>query len=218
MTSAKRWLSGAVILLLAAASPAWARGDATGAPSLADDPTLIALAVALACAEAPEAIEAAPQGPSGAATAGPELELVATVRAKTLVFDEVPKVDVVFRGAGKRKAVWKTERVNLPAHPEPGVVYRDVQVRLTLTSDVEELTSMLRDAKRASKGIRLEDAAAAVPPAPAATPAPSAPVKPTTTATAVPTATATPAPPAAARPPVPSEPPPSPAAAPLAPR
>jgi hypothetical protein len=182
MASMKRWWSGVVVLLVAGVSPA-VRAE-TGASPLADDPTLIALAVALSCSDAPEAIEGVPQGPSGPAATGPEIELVATVRAKTLKFDEVPKVDVVFRGSGRRRTVWKTERVNLPVHPQPGVVYHDVQVRLTISSDLDELTSMLREAKRASRGIRIEDVASAAPVAPAkpadppkAAPAAAAPVK-----------------------------------------
>lgn len=170
MTNAMRgWV--AAILLGAAASPWAARAEGGGAMPLADDPTLIALAVALSCADAPEGVEAALQGPSGPAAAGPEIELVATVRAKALRFDEVPKVDVVFRGTGKRRTVWKTERVNLPMRPQPGVTYRDVQVRLTISSDVEELTSMLRQARLAARGIRVEEDAG---------PAPAAPVQPPT--------------------------------------
>ncbi len=157
MTSSKGCLAGAAALLLATSATPAAHADGGGAMPLADDPTLIALAVALSCSDAPEGGEAAPQGPSGPAAAGPEIELVATVRAKALRFDEVPKVDVVFRGTGKRKTVWKTERVNLPMHPEPGVTYRDVQLRLTISSDVDELTSMLRQARLAARGIRVEE-------------------------------------------------------------
>ncbi len=194
MTRSKRCLAGAAALLLAASEPPAARAEGGGAMPLADDPTLIALAVALSCSDAPEVIEVAPQGPSGPAPTGPEIELVATVRAKALRFDEVPKVDVVFRGEGKRKTVWKTERVNLPRHPEPGVTYRDVQVRLTISSDVEELTSMLRQARLAARGIRIEDEAGPAPAEPVQAPKlvdpPGKPVA------AAPPAVATPAAPA----------------------
>jgi hypothetical protein len=147
-----------------------------GLGPLADDPTLVALAVSLACAGAPDASEVPPGATPAPADAGPELELVATVRAKTLRFDEVPKVDVRFTGKSPRRTVWKTERVNLPIHPEKGVVYRDVAVRLTITSTIEELAELLGQAKRVSRGIHLEpdDAPTAAPPAaadaPAATP------------------------------------------------
>jgi hypothetical protein len=138
----------------AKASAVEAQGDA--AP-LADDATLIALAVALSCADAPDAVTAPPAEPATVTPAGPELELVASVKAKAIKFDEVPKVNVVFRGGGRR-TVWKTERVNLPVRPQAGVTYKDVEVRLTITSDIDELSSLLRDAKRASRGVRIEQA------------------------------------------------------------
>jgi hypothetical protein len=195
-----RWVAVGIAALAGGAGPvragaAEAQGDAT---PLADDATFIALAVALSCAGAPDAVAAPPPAePSQAPAAGPELELQATVRAKSLRFEEVPKVNVVFRGNAPRRTMWKTERVNLPAHPEAGVTYRDVQVRLTITSDIDELSSLLSEAKRASRGVRIEqaDAAAqpeakpgaakpeakdpdgltAIPPAPAPVPIPAAP-------------------------------------------
>jgi hypothetical protein len=216
MASVKRWLSGILVLVVVVAVSPAARAETTGGSPLADDPTLIALAVALSCSDAPEVVEAAPQGPSAPAATGPEIELVATVRAKTLRFEEVPKVDVVFRGTGKRKTVWRTERVNLPMHPQPGVVYHDVQVRLTISSDLDELTSMLREARRASRGIRIEDALAAAPVAapkvadPPRKAAPKAAATPRTESTP----TATPIPTPAAAPIAAPSPAPAPAATP----
>jgi hypothetical protein len=142
-----------------------AQGDAS---PLADDATMIALAVALSCADAPDTKAAPPAEPSTVKPSGPELELVADVSAKALRFDEVPKVNVVFKGNGARRTVWKSERVNLPARPEAGVTYKDVRVKLTITSDIDELSSLLREAKRASRGVRIEQAATAAPAASAA--------------------------------------------------
>ncbi len=172
MANPSRWVAVVVLAALGEALPsrAGAEGAESGSAPLADDPTLVALAVALSCAEAPDVIEAPPAEPSGPAAEGPELALVATVRAKALRFDEVPKVDVAFKGNGKRRTVWKTERVNLPTRPEPGVTYRDVQLRLTITTSFEELESMLRDAKRASRGIRIEQENPPAAPAAAKTP------------------------------------------------
>lgn len=167
----RRW---AVVLLLAAGAAGRARAEAAGAAPLADDPTLIALAVSLACADAPEASAGVPAEPPRAAS-GPEIELVATVRARSLRFDVVPKENVTSRGS-KRRTVWKTERVNLPAHPEPGVVYHDVEVRLTISSTVEELASLIAEAQRAAKGIRIDDAAPIAAAAPAIDPAGAQPV------------------------------------------
>ena len=56
---------------------------------------------------------------------GPDIELGASVRARTLRFEEVPDTEV--RYAGDSSSV--TERTNLPDEVEPGVTYRDVEVR-----------------------------------------------------------------------------------------
>ncbi len=157
------WAAGLAIAIGLGLVPRAARAadSEQGSTSLADDRTLVALAVALACADAPQAEPPPPGGrePSGPADDGPELELVATVRAKALKFDVVPRTQVVFQGSGRRKTTWKTERVNLPMHPEPGVTYRDVAVRLTVTSDIQELAALLREAKKASAGIQMEQQA-----------------------------------------------------------
>ncbi|HEX9402010.1 MAG TPA: hypothetical protein VF912_18010 [Anaeromyxobacter sp.] len=176
MAIPKRWGAAAAVLLVAGSTPR--AGASGGGAPLADDPTLIALAVALSCADAPEGAGRGSAAASPPAT-DPEIELVATVRAKALRFDEVPKVDVVLRGGGKRKAVWRTERVNLPMHPEAGVIYRDVELRISISSDVDELMAMLREARRAARGIRIDGEAPAVPvdpavEAPEAAPAPIA--------------------------------------------
>jgi hypothetical protein len=168
-----RTTMASLALALAGAFPALALAQGTPTP-LADDPTLIALAVSLSCANAPD-VETTPPPPSAPpAKVGPELELVATVRAKALKFDEVPKVDVVFKGSGPRRTVWKTERVNLPVHPEAGVTYHDVAVRLTITSTIEELADLLSKAKRASRGIHVESDDASPHVAPAAASVPTA--------------------------------------------
>ena len=55
----------------------------------------------------------------------PDIELSARVTARKLRFDSVPETDV--RYAGESSSV--SERENLPDQVEPGVTYRDVQVR-----------------------------------------------------------------------------------------
>jgi hypothetical protein len=165
MTPLPSFAAAALAAALSSSSPE-AGGDAPGSVPL-DDPTLVALAVALAVSPAPPP-HAPAAGETRLAKAEPRLELVATVRAKSVVFDAVPKVDVTFAREGPRRTVWRTERTNLPARVEPGVVYRDVAVRLTLESTAEELAVLLRDAKRASRGLRLEaDGEPAAAPAPA---------------------------------------------------
>jgi hypothetical protein len=175
----RRSVAVRLAFILAGALPAAAFAQGTPTP-LADDPTLIALAVSLSCANAPEAEVKAPAPSASPRAAGPELELVATVRAKALRFEKVPQVDVTFKGSGPHHTVWKTERVNLPIHPEAGVTYRDVAVRLTITSTIDELAQLLSKAKRASRGIEIEPedppaTGAAAPVEPAAVPAAATP-------------------------------------------
>ncbi len=122
--AARLWLAGSF-------------AQAYGEEPLADDATVVALAVALPCAGEPEA---APPDPAAGRPA--EVELVATVRAKALRFDEVPAADVLLPQGGARRWGWRTERVNLPAQPEPGVVYRDVEVRLTVSGDRDEYSDV----------------------------------------------------------------------------
>lgn len=117
-----------------------------------DEPALEALALALAVAPVPPQTE-----PDRAdAVQEPRVELVVTFAARSLVFDEVPRIRMTFGGSGPRKAVWRVERTNLPARVERGVEYRDVKVRLTLTSTVDEFEALIEDARRVASGIRAE--------------------------------------------------------------
>ena len=206
------WWAAAVSVIAAGVSPRAARADSgEGSAPLADDRTMIALAVALACADAPQAGEQAPSETAAApASDGPEIELVATVHAKALKFDAVPETRVLIQGTGRRKTVWKTERVNLPMHPQPGVVYRDVAIRLTVASDIGEFAALLKEARRASAGIVLEQGALAAVPEPVALGSTEvngvAPAGSTPAATSTPTPTPTSTPTAAPVPPPASKP------------
>jgi hypothetical protein len=142
-------VAAAATLLAGAPSPT--RGDAHGASPL-DDQALIALAFTLAFTPSPPAPAASEVA---GANAEPEIELVATVRASSIVFSEVPRVNMQFTGDGPRRTRWQVKRVNLPAHVEPGVAYRDVVVRLKLTTTLSELAVLARDAKSASRGLRV---------------------------------------------------------------
>ena len=55
----------------------------------------------------------------------PDIEIGASFKAKELRFAEVPETDV--RHVGDSTSV--SERTNLPDEVEPGVTYRDVEVR-----------------------------------------------------------------------------------------
>jgi hypothetical protein len=59
----------------------------------------------------------------------PDVEMGARVKAKRLRFKGVPETDVEFEGGPEQDSVSGSERKNLPEEVEPGVTYRDVEVR-----------------------------------------------------------------------------------------
>jgi hypothetical protein len=64
----------------------------------------------------------------------PDLEIHAVVRIDELVFEEVPTVTVALPGTPGRTVVDRADRENLPSPVQPGTVYRDVVVRLVISS------------------------------------------------------------------------------------
>jgi len=117
-----------------------------------DEAALAALALTLAVVPVPEAADVR-------SVKEPRVELVVTFAARSLVFDELPRIRMAFGGPGPRRAAWQVERSNLPARIERGVEYRDVKVRLTLWSTVDEFEALIEDARRVASGIRTEEAA-----------------------------------------------------------
>ncbi len=124
---------------------------ASKSPPDPDEPALAALALALAAVPLPQ-----PADPGQVQE--PRVEIVVTFAARSLVFDELPRLRTTLGGAGPRRAVWHVERTNLPARIEQGVEYRDVKLRVTLVSAVDEFEALLDDARRVASGIRTEDA------------------------------------------------------------
>ena len=59
----------------------------------------------------------------------PDVDVTTRVRAKELRFGIVPEVKVWFAGEPGFRASSRTERENLPDEVEPGVAYRDAEVR-----------------------------------------------------------------------------------------
>jgi len=58
-----------------------------------------------------------------------DIEVLTGVRAKSLRFGRVPETKVSFSGEPAERSSSKTERENLPEEVDPGVTYRDVEVR-----------------------------------------------------------------------------------------
>ena len=65
-----------------------------------------------------------------------DIEVGAVLRAKKLRFDKKPETTVEFPGSAPSSGS-HTERKNLPDEVEPGVTYRDVEVRWKARADVE---------------------------------------------------------------------------------
>jgi hypothetical protein len=69
----------------------------------------------------------------------PDIELTATLHIDELQFDATGSVNVQVRAQPSGGTVLRWERENLPEVPQPGVTYREVTVRLTITSALAEL-------------------------------------------------------------------------------
>jgi hypothetical protein len=78
------------------------------------------------------------------ATNEPDLSITGSVTARELRFEVVPTPKVEFPGRPRRDTVWEAERTNLPAEVQPGVTYRDIGIRLKITSvfaDIERIVA-----------------------------------------------------------------------------
>ena len=79
----------------------------------------------------------------------PDIALTATVRARELRFFEVPRVSVAFTGSVNgvpNATVWNTDRTHLPEQVQPHVTYRDIGIRLTITSTLPNIEQILDEA------------------------------------------------------------------------
>jgi len=100
-----------------------------------------------------------------------DIAITARVRAESLRFDVVPNPKVEFPGQPERNTVWEAERENLPTPVEPGVTYRDIGIRLKITSVFTDIDRIVAEAL--GEVPITEDAKASEPPrttTPAATP------------------------------------------------
>lgn len=85
-----------------------------------------------------------PTPATAAATDDHDLSITANVTARELRFEVVPNPTVEFSGQPRRDTVWEAERTNLPAQIQPGVTYRDIGIRLKITSvfaDIERIVA-----------------------------------------------------------------------------
>jgi hypothetical protein len=75
-----------------------------------------------------------------------DLSITATVTARELRFETVPNPKVEFTGSHERKTEWDAERQNLPRTVEPGVTYRDIGIRLKITSIFADIDRIVAEA------------------------------------------------------------------------
>ncbi|HYO98723.1 MAG TPA: hypothetical protein VER76_00745 [Pyrinomonadaceae bacterium] len=95
-------------------------------------------------APAPASPSPQPTATPAAATDNHDLSITANVTARELLFEVVPNPKVEFTGRPRRNTVWEAERTNLPAQVQPGVTYRDIGIRLRITSvfaDIERIVA-----------------------------------------------------------------------------
>ena len=84
-----------------------------------------------------------------------DLSITATVSYRELKFDQVGTPKVEFSGRvvapevapeARLKTVWHADRGALPKPVQPGVIYRDGTVRLTITTRFEDLARLFAEA------------------------------------------------------------------------
>ena len=75
----------------------------------------------------------------------PEIAFEATERVRELHFDEVPTLEVRFRGSTMRNSVWESSRENLPDRVRNGVVYRDARVRLRIATEMVDADFVIQN-------------------------------------------------------------------------
>lgn len=120
---------------------------------------LLAVALLVLCClnVAPVAAQDAPARPAPSPTPAPEgsqsvspdsadLAITANVTARELHFDVVPHPTVEFTGKPERKTEWSAERQNLPQQVQPGVTYRDIGIRLVITSVFADIDRIVAEA------------------------------------------------------------------------
>ena len=68
----------------------------------------------------------------------PDVAFNAEVRMRELYFEEVPDLEVRFRGNTMRNSVWRSSRENLADRVQEGFVYRNARIRLRIASETTD--------------------------------------------------------------------------------
>jgi hypothetical protein len=75
-----------------------------------------------------------------------DISITAHVKARSLKFETVPNPTVEFPGQPARDTVWEAQRENLPTPVEPGVTYRNIGIRLKITSVFRDIDRIVAEA------------------------------------------------------------------------
>jgi hypothetical protein len=75
-----------------------------------------------------------------------EVSITANVTARELKFETVPNPTVEFPGNPVQETVWDAKRENLPRPVEPGVTYRNIGIRLRISSRFADIERIVAEA------------------------------------------------------------------------
>ncbi len=75
-----------------------------------------------------------------------DVSITANIRARSLIFEAVPSPKVEFFGQPARDTVWEAKRENLPSEVQPGVTYRNIGIRLKITSVFRDIDRIVAEA------------------------------------------------------------------------
>lgn len=75
-----------------------------------------------------------------------DIAIIANITAEELRFDVVPNATVEFPGKPRSETIWQADRFNLPDKVEPGVTYRNIGIRLKITSRLADIDRIVAEA------------------------------------------------------------------------
>jgi hypothetical protein len=84
--------------------------------------------------------------PSDPSVENADISITAHLKARSLKFETVPNPTVEFPGQPARDTVWEAQRENLPTPVEPGVTYRNIGIRLKITSVFRDIDRIVAEA------------------------------------------------------------------------
>lgn len=75
-----------------------------------------------------------------------DIAIIANITAEELRFEATANSSVEFIDKAKNQTIWQVERFNLPDKLEPGVTYRNIGIRLKITSRLADIERIVAEA------------------------------------------------------------------------